>query len=88
MFVPCKRKLYTFHKSMQKVNINKRILKIRASLKYGDITKIAKKAGVTREWVSYVLLGQGVSEKILKIAEEHIRLPKPRKNISKELKQN
>lgn len=72
MFIYCKRKLYSFDKSMKKVEKNKRILKIRASLKYGDITKIARKAGVTREWVSYVLLGQGVSERILEVAEEHI----------------
>lgn len=57
---------------MEKDYKNKRILKIRASLRYGDITKIAKKADVTREWVSYVLLARGVSERILKIAEDHV----------------
>ena len=43
--------------------------RILAQLRMGDISKIARRMGVTRIWVSYVLHGKGVSEPVLRTAE-------------------
>lgn len=57
---------------MEKNQKNNRLQDIRMSLRHGDITQIARKASVHREWVSMVLLGRGVSNRILAMTEEHI----------------
>ncbi|HIZ15193.1 MAG TPA: LacI family DNA-binding transcriptional regulator [Candidatus Tidjanibacter faecipullorum] len=46
-----------------------RIAQIRKQLRNGDINRIAKRAGVSREWVSRVLQNRVVSEPVLKAAE-------------------
>lgn len=49
-----------------------RILEIRKNLHRGDINAVASRALVSREWVSRVLNGAYVSEKVLRAAEELI----------------
>ena len=64
------------HKSMEKRLRDKerkmRILEIRKNLHRGDINAVASRALVSREWVSRVLSGAYVSEKVLRAAEELI----------------
>lgn len=45
---------------------------VRKRLQKGDVSAIAKRAGVSRVWASYVLNGSAVSEKVLRAAEELI----------------
>lgn len=47
----------------------KRLELIRGSLQRGDVKRIAAIADVHDVWVSYVLHGRGVSERVLTIAE-------------------
>lgn len=61
------------HKSREKIESimerQERIAQIRKQLRNGDINRIAKRAGVSREWVSRVLQNRVVSEPVLKAAE-------------------
>lgn len=43
---------------------------VRKRLRGGDVNAVAKRAGVSRVWASYVLNGHKVSEKVLRVAEE------------------
>lgn len=57
------------------MNINyreKRLADIRSKLQRGDKIRIAKYAGVHPVWVSYVINGKGVSERVMSIAEHLI----------------
>lgn len=45
---------------------------IRNGLRRGDKKHIARLAGVHPVWVSYVIMGRGVSERVLTIAEDII----------------
>ena len=45
---------------------------IRENLKRGDKKHIAETTGVTPVWVSYVIMGKGVSERVLRAAEQLI----------------
>lgn len=58
---------------MEKKDKNNRVLEIRAQLHFGDISKIARKAGVHRNWVDLVLRHQGTSERILQVAEDFVK---------------
>lgn len=49
-----------------------RLEAIRTHLKRGDKKRIAELAGVHRVWVSYVIEGRGVSEPVLRAAEQII----------------
>lgn len=42
---------------------------VRKRLQKGDVSVIARRAGVSRVWASYVLNGSAVSEKVLRAAE-------------------
>lgn len=54
---------------MSTENREKRLEAIRKGLKRGDQRRIASLAGVHPVWVSYVITGRGVSERVLTIAE-------------------
>ncbi len=57
---------------MNAENRENRLDSIRRHLRRGDKKRIAELAGVHRVWVSLVIKGQGVSERVLTIAEEVI----------------
>jgi FAD synthase len=42
---------------------------IRLKLKRGDIKKLSRQLNVHHEWVSMVLRGRGISERVLRAAE-------------------
>ena len=66
-------KLYKgMEKTLRGKKRKERIRRIRANLIRGDINMIAARAEVSRVWVSCVLGGEGVSEKVLHAAEELI----------------
>ena len=46
--------------------------RIKLRLKRGDKKKIAQRMGVDPEWVSRVIRGKGVSEPVLRAAEQFI----------------
>ena len=50
----------------------KRLEAVRNGLRRGDKKHIARLAGVHPVWVSYVIMGRGVSERVLTIAEDII----------------
>lgn len=54
---------------MSTENREKRLEAIRNGLRRGDKKQIAVLAGVHPVWVSYVIMGRGVSERVLTIAE-------------------
>ncbi len=49
-----------------------RLKTIQGRLMRGDLTRIAKKEGVTREWVTKVVNGWGSSEPILQAVERYL----------------
>lgn len=55
---------------MNAENREKRLEAIRNGLRRGDKKQIAVMAGVHPVWVSYVIKGRGVSERVLSIAEK------------------
>lgn len=57
---------------MSTENREKRLEAIRNGLRRGDKKHIARLAGVHPVWVSYVIMGRGVSERVLTIAEDII----------------
>ena len=57
---------------MSTENREKRLEAIRNGLRRGDKKHIARLAGVHPVWVSYVIMGRGVSERVLTIAERVI----------------
>lgn len=57
---------------MNAENREKRLENIRKCLKPGDGRRIARLAGVHPVWVSNVMTGRGVSERVLTIAEQII----------------
>ena len=65
--------IVNLHKNREKIESimerQERIAQIRKQLRNGDINRIAKRAGVSREWVSRVLQNRVVSEPVLKAAE-------------------
>lgn len=69
--------MYTIMTNEQNKHI-KRAKALNALLIRGDKTKISKALGISREWVSYVLNGRGVSTPVLQAAEELINSRKNR----------
>ncbi len=60
----------------------KRVRNIRTNLLRGDINTVAMRADVSRVWVSRVLNGKDVSERVLRAAEELIAERKQTKSIN------
>ena len=63
---------YSIFLIMSTENREKRLEAIRNGLRRGDKKHIARLAGVHPVWVSYVIMGRGVSERVLTIAEQII----------------
>ncbi len=57
---------------MSAENQENRLKAIRSALHRGDKARIAQRTGTSRQWVYLVINGQGVSERILTIAEQVI----------------
>ena len=51
---------------------SKRLGEIKSKIEYGDVAKIARTLNVHRNWVSSVLKGDGISERVLKGVEEYL----------------
>ncbi|WP_419526422.1 hypothetical protein, partial [Alistipes putredinis] len=64
--------MYLKNSIMNTENREKRLEAIRNGLRRGDGRRIAILAGVHPVWVSYVINGRGVSERVLTIAEDII----------------
>lgn len=64
--------MYLKNSIMTQKNREKRLEAIRNGLRRGDKKQIAVLAGVHPVWVSYVIKGRGVSERVLTIAEQII----------------
>lgn len=64
--------MYLKNSIMNAENREKRLEAIRNGLRRGDKRRIAVLAGVHPVWVSYVIMGRGVSERVLTIAEQII----------------
>lgn len=64
--------MYLKNSIMNTENREKRLEAVRNGLRRGDKRRIAALAGVHPVWVSYVIKGRGVSERVLTIAERII----------------
>lgn len=64
--------MYSKNSIMNTENREKRLEAVRNGLRRGDKRRIAALAGVHPVWVSYVIKGRGVSERVLTIAEQII----------------